>query len=110
MEREGEGEGEVEGEGERGRRAGWKHAPSARHRRRTVNSGDARAGGGARAVTGRGCTGCCANERGDALMLGAGDALEGRAQSIPDPRLQRPGGRAGGIRADRWGHESKSVT
>jgi hypothetical protein len=47
---------------------------------------------------------------GGALMLGAGGALEGRAQSIPDPRLQRPGGRAGGIRADRWGHESKSVT
>ncbi len=43
---------------------------------------------------------------GGALMLGAGGALEG----IPDPRLQRPDGRAGGIRADRWGHESKSVT
>ncbi len=66
---------------------------------------DARAGGGVRAVTqpGRGCTGCSASGRGggDALMLGAGGALEGRAQSIPDQRLQRPGGRVGGIRADR---------
>jgi hypothetical protein len=80
--------------------------------RRTVGGGDAHAGGGARAVTppGRGCTGCGASGRGGALMLGAGGALEGRAQSIPDPRLQRPGVRAGGIRADRWGHKSKSVT
>jgi hypothetical protein len=48
--------------------------------------------------------------RGCVLTRGAGGALEGRARSIPDPRRQQPGGRAGGIRADRWDHESKSVT
>ncbi len=47
---------------------------------------------------------------GGALTRGAGGALEGRERSIPDQRRQRSGGRAGGIRADRWGHESKSVT
>jgi hypothetical protein len=93
---------------ERGRRAGWERAPSASH----IGGGDARAGRGALAVTplGRGCTGCGASGRGgcaDALTRGAGGALEGRALSIPDHRLQRPDGCAGGIRADRWG---QSVT
>ena len=100
---------------ERGRRAGWERAPSVRPRMASHIGGcDARAsaGGDVRAVKppGRGCTGCGSSDREGALMLGAGGALEGRAQSIPDPRLQRPVGRAGGIRADRWGHESKSVT
>jgi hypothetical protein len=100
---------------ERGRRAGWERAPSVLPRMASHIGGcDARAsaGGDVRAVKppGRGCMGCGSSGRGNALTGGAGGALAGRARSIPDPRRQLPGGRAGGIRADRWGHESKSVT
>ncbi len=72
-----------------------------------IGGGDARAGGGARAVTRPGGAARAAARAGGggALTGGAGGALEGRVRSIPDPQRQRPGGRAGGIRADRWGNE-----
>ncbi len=39
-------------------------------------------------------------------MLGAGGALEGRAQSIPDPLLQRPAEQIGGATNQRVWHDA----